>query len=133
MSQYKNHLLFFSILSVVCFNQPTQAYAWFFGLDWGGHHDSQGGYTEVAVGGDRYFYNEGVFYTGAPGNYVVVQAPVGAIVYTAPADFEQVNVDGVVYYRSHNIYYRPEGRGYRVVERPHEHHPMGDGQERHGP
>jgi len=124
-------LLIFPVLSIICFYQPTQAYAWFLDWGWGGHQDSQRGYSEVDVGGGRYYYNQGVYYTGAPGNYVVVQAPIGAIVYSAPPDFEQVNIDGVVYYRSRNVYYRPEGRGFRVVERPHEHHQMGDGDQRH--
>jgi hypothetical protein len=121
MCQYKRVLLILPVLSLIFFNQPRQAYAWFFGIDLGNHHDRHGEYSEVVVGGDRYYYNDGIYYRGAPGNYAVVQAPVGAVIYTTPPDFEQVNIDGGIYFRSHDVYYRPEGHGYRVVERPHEH------------
>jgi hypothetical protein len=134
MRQCKMILMIFPVLSVILFNQPTQAYAWFFNLGWGGHHDRDAGYSEVVIGDSRYYYNQGVFYTGGPGAYVVVaQAPVGAVVDAIPAGFEQVEIDGVVYYRYHDVYYRHAGNRFQVIERPHEHgdeHWRGGGEQR---
>ena len=118
----KRGLLILSILLMVLFNQPTQAHA--SGnliLDGGGHRDRHeegrnGRYTEVVVGSDRYYYDGGVFYRGNPGNYVVVQAPVGAVVYSVPSGYERVEIEGVSYVRYGNVYYRPAGRGYEVVQ-----------------
>ena len=70
-----------------------------------------------------YYYNQGIFYTGTPDHYVVVEAPVGAVVYSVPAGYEQVVVDGNPYYRYRDVYYRHGPRGYEVarVEKSHEH------------
>jgi hypothetical protein len=132
MRQHKKLLLMSFVLALVYLNQPTRAYAWFFDWGWGDHHENRG-YSAVIVGDNRYYYNDGVFYSGAPGSYVVVGAPVGAVVYDVPPGFARVDIDGDDYYVYHDVYYRPYGRGYRVVERPqrHEHEGQRDGEERH--
>ena len=88
-----------------------------------GRHERQGGYTEVVVSGGRYYYDQGVFYTGTPGHYIVTDAPVGAVVYSVPSGYEQVDIDGAHYVRYRDVYYRPSGRGYEVVhiDRPRDH------------
>jgi len=113
----KKALFIFIFLFMGFLNQPPQARASGALIFNGGHH---GGYTEVVAGSGRYYYNGGVFYTGAPGNYVAVEAPVGAVVYNVPSGYERVNVGGVVYYRYRDVYYKPEHRGYRVarIEKP---------------
>jgi Family of unknown function (DUF6515) len=126
----KKVLLIVSILLMVLFNQPTQAHAWFFNFGARDDRDRHGRYTEVVVGSDRYYYDGGVFYRGSPGNYVVVEAPAGAIITNIPSGYEQVNIDGVVYLRSGNVYYRHRDRGYEVVRidrsREHgDHHDLG--------
>ncbi len=135
MRQYKRMLLIFFVSSLVYLNQPMKANAWFFSWGEGERHDRDRGYTEVVVGGDRYYYNEGVYYRGAPGSYVVVQAPIGAVVYGIPAGYERVYIDGETYFVYRDVYYRPVGRGYAVVERPHRHEQDNryrhDDQERH--
>ena len=82
----------------------------------GGHHHHHGRYAEIIVSGDRYYYDEGVFYTGAPDNYVVVEAPVGAVIYDLPIGYERIVIDDSIYFRYHDVYYRhrPWGR-YEVV------------------
>ena len=75
----------------------------------------RGAYTEVVVGPDRYYYDRGIFYTGAPGSYVAVGAPVGAVVYTIPAGYEQVEIEGATYFVYQDVYYRPARGGYEVV------------------
>ena len=127
----KRGLLILSILLMVLFNQPTQAHASAnLNLD-GGRHERDGRYTEVVVGSDRYYYDAGVFYRGDPGNYVVVQAPVGAVVYSVPSGYERVDIDGVSYVRYGDVYYRPAGRGYEVV-RINRSREQGDNHERGG-
>lgn len=108
------------VLLAAFLDQPMQAYASGSLTVNGGHHRR---YTEVVVGSGRYYYNQGIFYTGAPGSYVVVEAPEGAVVYSVPYGYERVNIDGVLYYRYRDIYYRPAGRGYQVVrvDRSREH------------
>jgi Family of unknown function (DUF6515) len=126
ISVVKKGLLMASILLTVLFNQPTQARASADLIIDRGHHDrheEHRRYTEVVVGSDRYYYDSGVFYRGNPGSYVVVEAPDGAVIETIPSGYEQVNIDGVIYFRFGNVYYRRHGgRGYEVVHinRSHE-------------
>ena len=117
----KKGVLILSILLVGLLNQPTQVHAsGFLIVDGRDHRDRHeegrdGRYTEVVVGSDRYYYDAGIFYRGDQGHYVVVQAPVGAIVYSAPPSYERVEIDGVLYLRYGDVYYRPAGHGYEVV------------------
>ena len=106
-----------SLLLLVFLNQPTPAYA--SGVLVVGDRDRyhrHGEYREVVVSGNRYYYNQGIFYTGSPGNYVVTEAPVGAVVYEAPVGYEVVYIDGAKYYKRNNVYYKPHfGGGYEVT------------------
>ncbi|MBF0489549.1 MAG: hypothetical protein HQL15_02890 [Candidatus Omnitrophica bacterium] len=104
------------LLGVLIQVQPAQA--WSFDFGWMSPQRSNRVYTQVVVGNDRYYYNDGVYYTGAPGRYVIVEAPVGAVIYNEPAHYQRVDMDGEVYYRSHNAYYRHGPRGYEVVRAP---------------
>ncbi|MDE2008717.1 MAG: hypothetical protein KGJ09_01405 [Candidatus Omnitrophica bacterium] len=107
-------------LSGVCFflmvlvGQPAPAHAWFFDFGWWGHRRPER-YREIIVGGTPYYYHAGVFYTGAPGSYVSVEAPVGAVINETPPDSERVMIDGQVYFVSHGIYYQHIGGGWRVI------------------
>lgn len=69
------------------------------------------GYITVLVGGARYFYYGGVFYRKRPHGYVVVRAPVGAVVVALPVGFE-------TYYYYGGVYYQKVPSGYVVVELP---------------
>jgi hypothetical protein len=101
-----------ALLMVLC-NLPIQAQA--SGTLVVGERSHHVRYTEVMVGGSRYYYDNGLYYTGGPGNYIVVEAPVGAVIYREPAHYQQVEINGGVYYKSHNTYYRRSGRSYEVV------------------
>ena len=82
----------------------------------------QGGFV---VGNDKYYYNGVYFYVGKTTDVTAaVEAPEGAVVKDLPSGYETVEVDGTPYRRYHDVYYRPEGHGYRVVRmnRPEEHH-----------
>jgi hypothetical protein len=109
--------LVLAVLMVGILSQSTPAYASGSLVVNGGHHERR--YTEVIVGTDRYYYDDGIYYTGGPGNYIVVDAPIGAVIYNTPVRYERVSIDGAVYFRSNNVYYRHSGRGYEVV-RPHD-------------
>jgi hypothetical protein len=115
-------LFVFSFLMIMSVIKPQEAHAWFFNFGWGDH---QARYRDVVVGGDRYYYNGGVFYTGGPGNYVAVEAPEGAVIYDAPPDYQQVQIDGGSYFLSHGVYYQRDGRGYRVIRPRHINHDEG--------
>ncbi|MBF0505097.1 MAG: hypothetical protein HQL14_08370 [Candidatus Omnitrophica bacterium] len=126
----KKGLLILSILLMGLLSQPAQAHAWSFDFLFGNdrnrreeHRDRR--YSEVVVGSDRYYYNEGVFYRGDPGHYVVTQAPVGAVVYSVPSGYERIEINGVSYVRYGNVYYRPAGSRYEVV-RIEKSHDQGD-------
>src|ERR1700722_18516073 len=43
-------------------------------------------YYPVAVGGSRYYYDDGLYYSNVGGDYVVVAPPVGAVVSAVPPD-----------------------------------------------
>ena len=122
---YENHIrtsmLIVSILFMAFFIRPTETSASGY-LSIGDRDRHQGRYAEVVVGSNRYYYDQGIFYTGTPDHYVVVEAPVGAVVYSVPAGYEQVVIEGNVYYRYRDVYYRHGTRGYEVarVEKSHE-------------
>lgn len=70
--------------------------------------------------GGKYFYHGGVFYryrTRPPG-YVVVRAPVGAIVAALAVAFTTLVIGGLTYYHYGGVYYQKVPSGYVVVEPP---------------
>ena len=122
-----NVLLMSIFVLLLLINQPMQVHA--SGTLVVGdreRHHGHGEYVAVMVSGNRYYYNQGIFYTGSPGSYIAIEAPVGAIVYDEPASFEVVYIEGVRYYRNNNIYYRPHFGGRYEVVRIKEHHDEGD-------
>jgi hypothetical protein len=72
----------------------------------------------IVIGGGKYHYGDGHFYRRRAYDYVVVPAPVGAVIYSLPAGCSRVAIAGGTYYMHEGVYYRPHGRGYRVVESP---------------
>jgi hypothetical protein len=78
------------------------------------------GYFTVWVGGARYYYYDGLYYSYVgDGDYVLVNPPVGAYVNVIPADFQPVIINGRTYYTDNGVYYiLTEHHGYKVVEAP---------------
>ena len=95
-------------------------YRWHDHPAWGVHaHVLPAGYTAVLVGRNRYYYYDGLYYTQAQGDYVLVSPPVGAYVSVIPVDFHAVAVRGRTYYTDNGIYYvRSRHHGYKVVVAP---------------
>lgn len=77
-----------------------------------------------AYGVSRKYYTDGdgVYYVRSGGNYIVVEPPVGAIVYELPYGWQETVMNGITYYRVDNHYYElilnPDGSYcYRVAGR----------------
>ena len=115
-SNVKKAMLISYVLLAAFLGQPTQqAQASGVLVVDKGRHDRPVQYTEVVVGSGRYYYDQGVFYTGEPGRYVATEAPAGAVVYSVPSGYERVEIDGSPYLRYRDVYYRPSGRGSRCA------------------
>jgi hypothetical protein len=96
-------------------------YGWHDHPHYGWHmHYLPHGYFTIWVGGTRYYYYDGLYYTYAgDGDYVVVNPPLGAYVAAIPPDFQPVNINGRIYYVDNGVYYiLTEHHGYKVVEPP---------------
>lgn len=72
----------------------------------------------IVFGGGKFYYGAGLFYRQAPEGYVVVPAPIGAIVYTIPNNCNRVVIDGDSYFVYDGVYYRRVAMGYQVVQPP---------------
>ena len=70
------------------------------------------------MAGVTYYYCEGVFYQRRANTYVVVPAPVGAVVTTVPTGAQVIIIDGVPYYTVNNVTYMYTPYGYQVVPQP---------------
>ena len=77
------------------------------------------GYFTVWAGGARYYYYDGLYYTYAGGDYVLVNPPMGAYVSVIPSDFQPVIINGITYYTDSGVYYiLTRHHGYQVVAAP---------------
>ncbi len=71
--------------------------------------------------GIKYFIHAGIFYRGSgPEGFVVVAAPVGAVVKILPPGLTTIALGSVNYYYYGGAYYRKAPNGYVVVEFPQE-------------
>ena len=79
---------------------------------------SREGTVTVRVGTGRYFYHRGVFYQPYRGGYLVVAAPLGAVIPRPPGGHVLLVVenDPFVYYRG--VFYQPIPAGYVVTRAP---------------
>ena len=81
-------------------------------------HELPRGYMRLIFAGLEYFYWEGMFYRMMSNRYVVVPAPVGAVVTAIPQGSQPVMVDGVAYYNINGVTYMFTPSGYKVVPQP---------------
>ena len=75
-----------------------------------------------AYGRSQRYYtdDDGVYYVKSNNNYIVVDPPVGAIVYELPYGFEEVTINGTKYYQVDDNFYElvyngPQDYYFRVV------------------
>ena len=76
------------------------------------------GARSVVVANETYLYYSGVYYRRFPRGYVVVPAPMGAVVDAPPPGYVLIKVRGAPYYYCDGIYYQQVPQGYAVVEQP---------------
>lgn len=118
-----------STLFLALMFQATSSFAW--GRDerrpyYSPHYVPHGRYVpslpfecaRLIVGGLEYWYWEGMYYRMASDRYVVVAAPVGAVVTTIPPGAQTVVVNGVPYYTINAVTYMSTPYGYQVVPQP---------------
>jgi hypothetical protein len=74
----------------------------------------------VIVGGGRYFYSSGVWYSRRGPQFVVVGPPVGVYVPVLPSFYTTVWFGGIPYYYANDTYYQwvPAQNQYEVVTAP---------------
>jgi hypothetical protein len=72
----------------------------------------------VAVGGNNYYADNGVWYAPTEGGYTVVQAPVGGTVQSMPSGAQPVSVNNTTNYYYGGAYYEKSANGYTVVAPP---------------
>lgn len=70
------------------------------------------------IGSIGYYYLDGFFYRPYNDYYVVVTAPIGAVVPILPSGYVKISIGGTVYYKFHNTFFRPYGVNYIVVKPP---------------
>lgn len=78
------------------------------------------GYLALTVAGLSYFYYDGLFYQPYSGGYVVVNPPIGAVVYRLPLGYHTYWYGPHVYYYAGGAYYQwlPSQSAYMVVQPP---------------
>ena len=75
-------------------------------------------HSRIFVNADEYYYFDGFFYRPSLGGYVIVEAPIGAIVAALPRLHHIFHWHGEHYYVVSNTFYRRHPRGYIVVPDP---------------
>ena len=76
------------------------------------------GYHTIRYSGHDYYVHQGRFYRRQPQGFVLVPAPVGAVVVSLPAGHVRLTVGGQVYFHYGSVYYRTARGGYRIVAPP---------------
>lgn len=78
------------------------------------------GYRPYFRGGDRYYFNGGIWYAPRGPGFIVVQPPIGLVISVLPPYYSTVWFGGNPYYYADNVYYswQPDQNGYAVVDPP---------------
>ena len=75
--------------------------------------------TAIAVSAaNQDYYNEGVYMQPQGNSYVVVSAPIGAVISTLPEGYIPVSVNNSNYYYYGGAFYQASSGGYVVVQAP---------------
>jgi hypothetical protein len=111
-------------LVLTCLLQPSLVFADDHG--WHGGHGGHGwhggssalGIVALSIAGAEFLYSAGMFYRSTPAGYVVVPAPMGAVVPALPPGYTVVYMGGMPYYYYGNAYYAAAPNGYVVTAPP---------------
>jgi hypothetical protein len=75
-------------------------------------------HRNLMVNRTKYFFDSGIFYRNGPGGYVIVRAPMGAILASVPVGSVTFALGGTAYWYYGGTYYRRVPSGYIVVDAP---------------
>lgn len=75
-------------------------------------------YSQLYVGGNPYYYDQGVYYQPGPSGYVVVSPPMGAVVPALPPGAETIQVGPTLFYYAAGAFYTQVPQGFLVVAPP---------------
>lgn len=112
------------ILVLACLLQPSLVFAYDRHHGHGGPGPGWGrgstalGIVALSIAGIEYLYTAGMFYRATQSGYVVVPAPMGAVVPTLPPGHAVVYMSGTPYYYYGNTYYAVAPNGYVVTTPP---------------
>jgi len=78
------------------------------------------GYRPYYRGGNRYYFNAGIWYAPRGPGFVVIRPPSGLVISVLPPYYSTVWFGGVPYYYADNVYYSwaPDQNGYVVTDPP---------------
>lgn len=76
------------------------------------------GHSKARIRNKKYFFYEGFFYLPSNLGYIIVDAPIGAIVATLPRLHQIFYWANQPYFYANNTYYRRHPNGYVVVPNP---------------
>jgi hypothetical protein len=78
------------------------------------------GYRPYYWGGQRYYFNAGVWYAPGPAGFFVTRPPFGLTISVLPPYYSTVWFGGIPYYYADDVYYvwRPDVNAYAVAEPP---------------
>jgi Family of unknown function (DUF6515) len=77
-------------------------------------------YRPYYRGGERFYFDAGVWYAPRGPGFVIVRPPIGLTIGVLPPFYSTVWFGGVPYYYADNVYYvqQPDQSGYAVVDPP---------------
>lgn len=77
-------------------------------------------YRPYYRGGERFYFNAGVWYAPRGSGFVVVAPPPGLVISVLPPYYSTVWIGGSPYYYADNVYYtwQPDQNGYAVIDPP---------------
>ena len=77
-------------------------------------------YRPYYRGGQRFYFNGGIWYAPRGPGFVVVRPPVGLVISVLPPYYSTLWFGGIPYYYADNVYYswQPDQNGYAVVDPP---------------
>ena len=123
-TKLKKNVFLIMCVSIIFIAQAVNAYAWVpMRHSHHPHHPRRAvrlpsSHTTILVAGLPYYYYGGVFYRRGPSRYVIVTAPVGAVVPVLPVEYQSVVINGTTYYTYDNVYYVQSPAGYTVTPTP---------------
>ena len=82
------------------------------------HFNRHDHHRRIKHRGQNYYYQHGYFYRGGPYGYFLVNAPIGAVVWSLGFGFDTIWIGGSAYYHYGGTYYQRAPAGYVVVEQP---------------